>query len=177
MKTILVQNLSKVKKAVPRIESKIKVNFTFGKDRVNIDGSELSEFLVEQIVRAIDFGFYVEDALLLINQDFILEFVNIKENTRRNNLKDVRSRVIGTEGRAKRTIENLTGAIMVVKVNEIAVIVDSEHLDSTIQSIKSLIQGSKHGNVFAYLEKQGKAKRLMDDDLGLTENGRKLEEE
>lgn len=177
MRTILVENLAKIKKAVPRIEGRIKINFSFGPDRVNIDGNELNEFLVEQIVRAIDFGFHVEDALLLRSEDFVLEFIKVKEHTRRKNLKDVRSRIIGTGGKAKNTIENLTGAVIVIQENTVGVIVDSEHLDTTIQAIESLIQGAKHGNVFAYLEKQGKAKRMMDDDLGLTERAKKIDSE
>ncbi len=178
MRTILVEHISKIKKAVPRIEDRIKVNFTFGTDRVNVEGNELNEFLTEQIVRAIDFGFFVDDALLLKSEDFVLEFINIKEHTRRNNLKDVRARVIGTDGKALKTIENLTGAILVVQENEVGIIVDSQNSASTIQAMKSLIQGAKHGNVFAYLEKQGKSKRMMDDDLGLKEEGKEeLEDE
>ena len=175
MKTILVGSIARIRKAVPRIESRIKINFTFGTDRVNIEGNELNEFLVEKIVGAIDFGFHVEDALLLQSEDFVLEFIKVKEHTRRKNLKDVRSRIIGTRGKAKNTIETLTGATIVIQENTVGIIVDSEHLDFTIQAIESLIQGAKHGNVFAYLEKQGKAKRLMDDDLGLKDKVKKEE--
>lgn len=176
MRSILVQHMTKIKKSVPRIEDRIKINFTFGKDRVNVEGNELNEFLTEQIVRAIDFGFFVDDALLLQNEDFVLEFINVKEHTRRNNLKDVRARVIGTDGKALKTIENLTGSILVMQENEVGVIANSQNSALTIQAIQSLIQGAKHGNVFAYLEKQGKIKRHMDDDLGLKENAGELED-
>jgi len=170
MKTVIVERINKIKKAVPVIEEKTKVRVRFGKGQVTLKGPELEEYLVEQIVRAIDFGFYYDDALLLLNEDFVLEFVEVKEHTRRKNLKDVRARIIGTEGKAKRTIEKLTGAVIVINENDVGVIVDSEHLDCTIQAIESLIQGAKHGNVFAYLEKQNVSRRKFDDgDLGLKE--------
>jgi len=169
MKTIPVTNVSKIKKAVPEIENQIKVNIGFGKDRVTVTGNEFNEFLTEKIIEAVDFGFDVDDALLLKNEDFCLEFVHVKGNTRRKNLKDVRARIIGTKGKARKTIEKLTGAAIVINENTVGVIVDSEHLDATIQAIESLIHGSKHGNVFAYLEKQNVARRQMDDDLGLRE--------
>jgi ribosomal RNA assembly protein len=170
MRNIPVENMRKVKKAVPAIENKIKVKIGFGKGQISVSGSELNEFLVDKIVRAVDFGFHIDDALLLTNEDFVLEFIEVKEHTRRKNLKEVRSRLIGTGGKARKTIENLTGSVIVIHNNTVGVIVDSVHLDATIQGIESLIQGAKHGNVFAYLEKQNISRRKFDkEDLGLKE--------
>jgi KH domain-containing protein len=170
VRIIPVEHLAKVKKAVPVIENGVKVNFSFGKDRVTIKGSEMNEFLVEKIVQAVDFGFDVEDALLLTDDKFVLEFINIKEHTRRKNLKEVRARVIGTSGKAKKTIENLTGSVITIQSNMVGLIVDADHLDATVQAIESLIQGAKHGNIFAYLEKQNISRKGFDEeDLGLKE--------
>jgi KH domain-containing protein len=170
MRNVSVQSMRKIKKAVPAIENKVKVKIGFGKGVLILKGSELNEYLVEQIVRAIDFGFCVDDALLLANEDFVLEFIDVKEHTRRKNLRDVRSRIIGTEGKARKTIEKLTGAEIVINANTIGVIVDSEHLDAVIQGIESLINGAKHGNVFAGLERQNVSKRRFGDDLGLKDD-------
>ena len=154
MRKLIIENINKIKRAVPIIEDKVKIKIFFGKDFVTIKGQEVEEFLVEKIIRAIDFGFHVEDALLLRNEDFILEFIEIKEHTYRKNLKDVRARIIGTNGKAKKTIEKLTDAVLVINGNDIGVIVDTDHFDAVTQAIKSLIHGAKHGNVFSYLEKQ-----------------------
>ena len=168
MRNVLVANMAKVRRAVPVIENKVKVKIGVRKDGVGIKGSELNEFLVEKVVQAVDFGFDVEDALLLVNDDFVLEFVDVKNHTRRKNLKDVRARLIGTRGKAKKTIENLTGSVIVIQGNRVGVIVDADHLDAVVQAIESLAQGAKHGNVFARLEKQNVALgRFGRDDLGL----------
>jgi ribosomal RNA assembly protein len=168
MKTLQIENPTKIKKAIPKIERKIKIRLNLNKNNLTIKGEEINEFLVEKIILAVDFGFDVEDALLLKNEDFTLEFINIKEHTRRKNLEEVRSRVIGTKGKAKRTIEELAGAVLVIHDNVVGAIVDSEHLEDTTQGIISLIQGAKHGNVFAYLEKQNaKRRRGKGEDLGL----------
>jgi ribosomal RNA assembly protein len=168
MRSIVVSNMKKIKKAVPSIENKVKIKIGFGKGSVTVKGAELNEFLTEKIIRAIDFGFDIDDAMLLLNENFVLEFVSVKGNTRRKNLKDVRSRIIGTDGRAKRTIEKLTGAEIVISDNKIGVIVDADHLSTTVQGIESLIGGSKHGNVFSFLERQG-ARVDRRGDLGLKE--------
>ena len=83
---------------------------------------------------------------------------------------------VGTSGKALKTIENLTGSVVVLQGNSLAVIVDSEHLDAVVQAIESLVRGAKHGNVFAYLEKQNvKSNYRLSDDLGLTDKAKKLE--
>lgn len=168
MRNIIIININKIKKAVPIIENKVKVKIGFGKDSISIKGKELDEYLVEKVVRAIDFGFNIDDALLLMNDNFLLEFVEVKEHTHRKNLRDVRARLIGTGGKAKKTIQNLTGSEIVIQGNTIGVIVDSDHIDAVMQGIELLIQGAKHGNVFAYLEKQNVSRRKFErDDLGL----------
>ncbi len=170
MRIIAVERMNKVKKAVPKIESRIKIKISFKKENAIVRGSEMNEFLVEQIIRAVDFGFYIDDALLLKDGNFLLEFIDVKEHTRRKNFKDIRSRLIGTGGKARKTIENLTGSAIVINGNIVGVIVDSDHLDAVTQGIESIIQGSKHGNVFAYLEKQNISRRKFDkEDLGLKE--------
>ena len=176
MRNVIVENMRKIKKAVPAIENKIKVKIGFGRGSVSVKGSELNEYLVVKILRAVDFGFDVEDALLLKNEDFVLEFIGVKEHTRRKNLKDVRARLIGTGGKARKTIENLTGSVIVIHDNRVGLIADSAHLDAVTQAIKSLIQGAKHGNVFAYLEKQNASRRKFDeDDFGLKESVKDLD--
>ncbi len=178
MRTIPVVNMRKIKKAVPIIENKVKVKISFGKDSIGIRASELNEYLIEQVIRAIDFGFNAEDALLLLNEDFILEFIEVKEHTRRKNLKEVRARLIGREGKARKTIEKLTGAEIVIHKNTVGVIVDSDHSEAVVQGIESLIQGAKHGNVFAYLEKQNMSRRKFEkDDLGLKGRFKKMDAE
>jgi ribosomal RNA assembly protein len=172
MRKVDVLNMRKIKAAVPRIEEKVKIKISMGKSWVVINGPELQEFLVEKIVRAVDFGFDVEDALLLLNEDFTLEFIDIKEHTNRKNMKDIRARLIGTDGKARKTIEKLTGSVIVIKDNDVGVIVDADHLEAVTQGLESLIHGAKHGNVFSYLEKQGsgRLKKYDPNDLGLRDD-------
>ncbi|MBT7102322.1 hypothetical protein HN935_02305 [archaeon] len=168
MRNVIVENMNKVKKAVPVIENSVKVKIGFGKGSVRLKGSELNEYLIEKVVQAVDFGFDVEDALLLKDEKFILEFIGVREHTHRKNLKDVRSRLIGTGGKARKTIEKLTGSVIVIHDNKVGVITDADHLDAVTQAIENLIRGAKHGNVFAYLEKQNIARNRFDEeDLGL----------
>lgn len=168
MKRIYVESPNKLKKAIPKIEKKIKINLSLKGNNLSITGNEFNEYQVEDIVKAIDFGFEIEDALMLANDNFNLEFINIKEHTRRKNLSEVRARVIGTDGKAKKTIETLTGARVVIHDNQVGFISDVEHLEALKQGLILLIQGAKHGNAFAYIEKQNaNLRRIDEEDLGL----------
>ncbi len=167
MHQLIVENPRKIKKATPKIEKKIKIKISVKGNKANIKGNELNEFLTAKIIQAIDFGFDLENAFLLLNEDFNLKFINIKDFTRRQNLKEVRGRIIGRAGRAKATIEQLTGGAIVVHGNKIGLIVDSEHLDASVQAIQNLIKGAKHANVFAYLERRNRDLRKFGEDLGL----------
>jgi len=163
----MIESPEKIKKAVPLIENKVKVRISQKGRSIEIKGSELNEFLVAKIIQAIDFGFDTEDALTLVNPDVILNFINIKDHTRKKNLREVRSRIIGTEGRVKGTIQELTGSSIVINDNKIGLIAEAAHADTALQAVVSIIQGSKQSNVFSYLEKQNATLRKRDSDLGL----------
>lgn len=167
MKELLIEHFNKIKKCIPLIEKKLPVKLTYSGKRIIFKGPELDEFMAEEIVKAVDFGFDIDDAFLLLRPDFLLQFINIKDHTVKKNFAEIRSRVIGTNGRAKGTIADLTGSVIVVHENQVGIIVDSDHADSAIQAVVSLIRGAKHANVFAYLEKQNVNRRKLDDDLGL----------
>ena len=171
MHQLILERPGRIRKFIARIKKKIDIKISVKDDRVDISGDELNGFLVVKILRAVDFGFDIEDALLLLNEDFHLEFINIKDFTRRRNLEDVRGRVIGARGKAKKTIEDLTGGHIVIHNNRVGIIVNTEHLESIVQAIQNLIHGAKHSNVFAYLEKQNVILRDFDEeDLGLRGN-------
>lgn len=168
MHTLIVEKINKIKKAVPKVESKLKIKISFSGKKLTLKGNELTEFITIEIIKAIDYGFDTEDALLLLDQNYSLKIINIKEHTRRKNLEEIRARIIGRQGKAKTTIANLTNSKIVVKGNEVAIISDADHLEFVTQGVISLIQGAKHGNVFSYLEKQNRTLREIDkEDLGL----------
>lgn len=176
MKTFITENTRKVKKTIPLLEEKLNIKISFEGKKFFIKGEEYKEYIADKILRAVDFGFDPEDAIILTNEDFVLEFIDVKKHTRRKNLKEVRARLIGTNGKARKTIEELTGAIIVIQGNDVGLIVHSNHLDAATQAIISIAQGAKHGNVFAYLENQNREMKKFDrDDLGLKKDMEKYD--
>ena len=76
--------------------------FVSGEDAIQL-------FSVREIIRAIGRGFNPEIAVLLLKQDYLFEIIDIEEfaGTKKQLLR-LKGRVIGTEGKSRRIIEELT---------------------------------------------------------------------
>lgn len=168
MRKILISSPEKIKKALPKIKAKIDIHADLKRTYVVINGQEFNEVIVEKIIQALDFGFEFDDAMMLLKDDRDLSYVNVKEHTHRKNLAEIRARIIGTDGKAKQTIQTLTDSAIVIHNNVVGIIADTQHMPYTIQGIISLIQGAKHGNVFSYIERQNaNLRKIKPEELGL----------
>jgi len=98
-------------------------------------------------------GFPSKTAILLKEEDLIFEKINIKEFTRRKNLSIIRSRLIGTHGKTKKTLEGISGCKIIIKDNAVGIIGPAESMGYTITGITNLIRGTKQTNIYKYLER------------------------
>ena len=133
---------------------------------VTIDDHEskdpLSAFNAENIIRAIGRGFSPEHALQLLKEDIDLFLFDIHDyvSKKGHHVHRLKSRVIGTQGKTKNTIENLTGSQLCVYGHTIGIIGEFEVMEVTKKAIDMLLSGSKHASVYRYLEREMKHIRL-----------------
>ncbi|MFH1711329.1 MAG: hypothetical protein ABH840_03385 [Nanoarchaeota archaeon] len=168
MKKFILKNIKKVYENKSLLEKKLSVKLTIEGRRVSINGNEINEYIASNVFSAIEMGFDIETALLIPEQDYILEKIEIKNLTKRHNLSEVRARIVGTEGRTKALIEELTGCFIALHNNKVGIIGEGETIRTCIQAIKRIIHGSKQSNIYSYLEKQRKI--IHPSDLGLRVN-------
>ena len=83
---------------------------------------------------------------------FIFDILNIKDYTNQKNFERVRGRVIGKDGKALKTISNLSNCHIEISGNKIGIIGNCENIRTVEEACKLLIRGSKQANVYAYLE-------------------------
>jgi len=136
-----------------KLEKNLQVELTFEKDNVIISGEAFPEYIASKVLRAIDFGFDVESALLLSGEDYMLEIINLKSYVRPSRLKQVKGRIIGEKGRAKKVISELTECDMVIKDNTVALLGRTENITLASKAVRLLISGSPHASVYTFLEK------------------------
>jgi len=165
MQETYVDDIGRVIQNKKKLESELKIKITNKGKNVFISGKPEDEFIGLKAMEAINLGFSIERALFLKNPDILLQSLNIKEVTNKDNLEAIRARVIGTQGKTLRTLNKLTDCAISLKDNQIGIIGNCEDIKDTLQAMTSIVRGSKQGNVYARLEREKKQKRLMDKDI------------
>jgi len=118
--------------------------------------ASLDEVLrVREVFRAISYGFTAEDALELLRDGYRLEVIDLKEYfDAENHLTRVKARIIGEEGRARRTFETIAGVRMVIGDRHVAVIGPVEAVEAVRDALDKLIRGRRHETVYRYLRRR-----------------------
>jgi len=130
---------------------------------VSITGKDaLKLYIAKEIVQAIGRGFAPEIATLLMKQDYGFEIVSMTPFARnQNDYLRLRGRVIGKEGKSRKTIEDLTNSYVSVYGKTVSIIGNMEELVFARRAVESLLRGSLHGNVYRAIEKEKKKHRLV----------------
>lgn len=157
MEKIFIQEIGRIKKGRAQVEKVMNVKLVFTPDGIEISGEDgLSEYLARKVVEALDNGFQATAALQLKNEDYMFERLNIKDYTRSSRLQTIKGRLIGTKGRAKDVISELTDCDIAIKDYSVGIIGKTSDVDVAVSAIKDIIGGLPHAKIFAYLEKSRK---------------------
>jgi len=162
---VLIGHKGETKKQI-ETKGEIKLEIDSAEGEVAIDDHESSDPLVgikiENIVRAIGRGFSPEKALVLFKDDmeFFLFDIHDYVGKKPTQIRRLKSRVIGRDGKTKRVIEELTGAHLCVYGHSIGLIVDLETLDVVKRAVDMLLTGSKHASVYKFIEREMKKLKL-----------------
>ena|SRR3989344_1680111 len=162
MEEFYVRKSRDVAIGLKHIEKALKAKVTQIGHKVIVEGDALAEYDAKQVFEALNFGFTVRKALLLVQEDFVFKKIHIKEHTKRS-LHDVVARLIGKHGKSKRVLSDISGCEILINDGEVGIIGESENLLETETAIIHLIRGSKHSNMYRFLEK--KLKRKKDDQV------------
>ena len=144
---------------------KIKINIDSKSGEISIDDQENKDPLdlikAENIIKAIGRGFSPQNANKLNddNADFftfnLYDYVGKKDAQ----VRRLKSRVIGREGKTKHVLEELTDSKISVHGHSVSIISDIMRMNILKKSIDMLITGSKHATVYRFVEVQMKELR------------------
>ena len=114
-------------------------------------------YSTKEVVTAIARGFNPEIAEQLLKQDYSFELIRMEDfvKTKKSQLR-LKGRVIGKEGKSRRTIESLTETSICVYGKTVGIIGPSEYVGWARRAVESLLSGSPHSNVFRWLENKRK---------------------
>jgi ribosomal RNA assembly protein len=119
------------------------------------------------VVKAIGRGMAPKAAIRLFDDRHFFEMVDLRDfvGKRSNQQRRVRSRIIGSQGKVRQLIENLTDTEITIYKSTVVIIGEQEGLFAARQAIEMLAGGSEHGSVLGYLEKDRRKAKLSNRSL------------
>ncbi len=146
------------KELMERTGTLITVDTENGMVIVEAESDKVSPYNVmkaAEVIKAIAYGFPADKAMRLLDDDQVLVIVDLKQlvGDSPNHLKRVKGRIIGEGGRARRTLEQMTGTYIVVGDYHVAIIGEYERAMAAKQAIEMLVEGRMHSTVYKHLDR------------------------
>lgn len=169
MERIFVKEIKKIKSLRAKIEKNFNVKLNITSTYIEVSGEDedgFSEYLAEKAIEAINMGFSINSAFQLKDDDYMFEKIDIKSKVKPSRVYTVKSRIIGRDGKAKSTLEELTACEIEIKGHYIGIIGKAVDVDLAVSALIKLVQGSPHNKVYAFLEMNQKLRKERIDEEG-----------
>jgi ribosomal RNA assembly protein len=114
-------------------------------------------FKAKDVVTALGRGFSPEHAFRLIrDEEAVLDMLDLRAIFEKSeaDIKRVKGRIIGMNGKTRTIIEELTDAHVAVYGHTVAIIGTMEQVQVAREAIEMLIKGSMHGTVYRFLHRK-----------------------
>lgn len=114
-------------------------------------------FRAKEVVTAIGRGFSPEHAFRLINdEEAMLDLIDLRVafGKSESDIKRVKGRIIGMEGKTRRIIEELTDANVAVYGHTISIIGNMDQAQIAREAVEMLVRGSLHATVYRFLHRK-----------------------
>jgi ribosomal RNA assembly protein len=148
------EQLRKLDKELKRIEKicNCKIDIKSG-NVVEFDGDAYGEFTAKNIIYAFGRGFDMKIAEKLLSDDVYFSSLNITDYTKSIDRRtEIRARLIGNEGRAKKYMEDVSGAYISVYGDTISFIGSFESINEAETAAKTLLGGGSHKLAYIRME-------------------------
>jgi ribosomal RNA assembly protein len=139
-----------------RAEVRLDIDSETGAVKVEAVGDPVTALKGPDIVKAIGRGFAPEDAFRLLDGDMMLfDLIDIGDVARnKKDLKRIKGRLIGENGRTRELMEELTGASVVIYGSTFGMIGGPEQVDAVREAAEMILEGAPHGSVYSFLERK-----------------------
>jgi ribosomal RNA assembly protein len=151
---VLIGEKGKDKRAIEsRSNCKIEVN---SEGEVIIKGNSLDSYNCSNVVKAIGRGCKPSVALILLKDDNGCEIVDIIDYSGKNKdkIKRVKGRIIGKEGRIRKSIEKITETNVVVYGKTVCIVGEMENVAIARGAVCDILKGAPQGPVFSVISRK-----------------------
>jgi ribosomal RNA assembly protein len=124
---------------------------------------EMQPFKAMEIISAISKGFSPQRAYrLLSNEDLVFQVIDLKDYASKSSsaMDRVKGRIIGKNGKSRKTIEELSGAYMSISGHTVALIGEFEEVRLANDAVTMILKGSTHRRVYTMLQQTRRKNKL-----------------
>ncbi|MEK6908946.1 MAG: KH domain-containing protein [Nanoarchaeota archaeon] len=158
---IEISRRKEVLKNKDKLEKKLNCKIQIKDKTLSIDTDPFNEYEAQRVFDAINLGFSVEKALKVLDEETGFIKINVKDYANTKNLEVVRGRLIGTHGKTKKTIEEITKSNISIHDNNVGIIGPAEVTEMALTAVTNIIKGTKQANAYKYLEKINTQKKKI----------------
>jgi ribosomal RNA assembly protein len=134
-----------------RLKCKIQVH---DENQVTINGEPYDEYNARNAIEAFANGFDFETCCKLLSEAYYFKRMDLRDVERnKDQLRRIKSRIIGEEGRTKAYIESVSEAHLMIYGNTISLIGSIESIGIASVAIEILVGGGTHKTAYAAMEK------------------------
>jgi ribosomal RNA assembly protein len=157
----------------------LDIDGSTGDVQISYDSTGLLEgdpFKAQDVITAIAKGFSPQRAFNLFEEGKALSTVDLREYSGKseNSLARIKARLIGSDGKARKLIEQLSGTAISVYGHTVSIIGDSDKTKVAEEAIVKLASGGTHKAAYQMLQKYRSKQKL--DRLQLWESQKPPEE-
>ncbi len=160
---VLIGKKGSTKKLIERMgECNLLIDSETGIVEVQGRGDPLKSVITNSVIQAIGRGFNPDKATLLYQENFQLAIISLRDfaNPGSKRISQIKARLIGTGGRTRQIVEELTTTAISIYGDTVSIIGDYVSMEFAKEAVTMLINGSKQRTVYTYLERNARDMRI-----------------
>jgi ribosomal RNA assembly protein len=131
-----------------------------GENLITLEGDTYGEYNARNVIVAYGRGFSMKTAMKLLADDCFFSQINLKDSfSKKDRIRMVKARLIGTEGKTKKYISEISGADISIYGSSIGLIGTEEGIKLATVAIDLILEGGTHKKAYMAMERLRKKMR------------------